>query len=172
MRSLVVRMSCLIAVLAWAVPAGAAIITELEGPAATQASADYPADPGPAPTGSVVAEYDITTGRIVVSANGVINWSIESPSGGLNGAPPSFGDLPGLPTDTPAYIGLSTIFSPQVFTDRDIGPVADPGLQDLQVFYQTQLGQEPIAGTLVVVPEPMTLGVLAIGGLLAIRRRR
>ena len=145
---------------------------DVNGIDATALISNWTGDPGPAPESSVVVEYDVTTGEIIVSANGVINWSVESASGGLSGETPNFGALPGLPTDTPAYIGLSTIFSPQNFTDQSLGLVAAPGLQDLQVFYQTQLGQTPIAGTLVVVPEPMTLSVLAIGGLLAIRRRR
>ncbi len=133
--------------------------------------ANWTGDPGPAAAGTVIAEYNELTGEIVVSGEGIVNWLIESESGGLTGEAPAWGDIGGLKSDQDIKIG-SFEFGGMTFTDVNLGAVAAAGVTDLVVNYQSGLGSDWEQGTLVVVPEPMTMSLLAIGGLAAIRRRR
>ena len=100
------------------------------------------ADPGPAPPGKAIAQYDITTGEIVVSIDGVNNWYIESASNGLTGDVPILGLVPGaLPSDTDSIIG-ETAFAVATAIDHSLGNVAAtflPG-DDLTINWNAGLG--------------------------------
>ena len=102
------------------------------------------ADPGPTPAGTAIAEYDPTTGEIVVSVGGVVNWHVESFSSSLNGDSPQ-PPLPvggGLVSDTDQIIGEIGFISVS-FTDLNLGNVAATGLPlgDLPHQTLTTLGE-------------------------------
>jgi len=142
---------------------------------AADAGVMYPAyigGPGP-PGGTVSAEYDPVTGQIIVSVNDVNNWYIESASSSLTAAAPS--NLPGaagLVTDHDTRIGetASGVFT---YTDVDLGFIAAPGLpvDDLTIYWNAGFGVS--LQSKLVVPEPTTVALTALGILgIGFRRRK
>jgi len=96
----------------------------------------------PAPSITSFAQYDIATGEITVSVDGVNNWYLASASSGLSGdAPSSLLGSNGLVSDNDSIIGETSldIFS---VADLNLGNVAQPGLAlgDLSLFWNEGLG--------------------------------
>ncbi|MDA0659328.1 MAG: hypothetical protein O3C60_10845 [Planctomycetota bacterium] len=97
--------------------------------------ARYPADA--AIPGTARGVFNLISGQLSISTNGVVRWYVESPSGGLIGLPPN--NLPhttGTVEDTDERIGESAT-EPFTVTDIDLGHVGLPRLPDLKLFYQT-----------------------------------
>ncbi|MEO2045840.1 MAG: PEP-CTERM sorting domain-containing protein [Pirellulales bacterium] len=137
-------------------------------------------DPGPADgsVGDAIAEYNIFTGRIIVSVDQVENWFVESLSGGMIGPDNASAVLPlsgGLVSDNPLRFGEWLPSGNISFTNEDFGRVALPGLEDIRIFYNGSGSNQPKREGIVnvVVPEPTSLVLigLCLGGVLASRRR-
>ena len=136
------------------------------------------ADPGPAPAGTAIAEYDFSTGEIIVSVDSVINWYVESSSASLSGPDGATPPLPlagGAVGDSDSKIGESSL--PQfTYTDINLGQVALPGLplSDLLVYWNPSLGEGPFSQPVVYtgIPEPssLVLGVFSTMAFLFSRR--
>lgn len=133
---------------------------------------EWTGDPTAEP-GTVAAEYNVTTGEIKVAINDVVNWYIESASGGLTGA--AVPDLPGpgLVTDNNSRVGETALgkFS----YNTSLGNVAATGLAagDLTIYWNSALGQPLRNAPVPTVPEPTAGTMLLMASLcgLAFRRR-
>lgn len=138
----------------------------------------WSADPGPASAGSVVAEYDTTTGEIIVSVDGVLNWFIEAADGAaiMTGDPVANlpGSAGGLVTDNDFRVGESNFGGVFGYTDLDLGAVAMPGLAqgDLVARWQTGFGSPEQSVEVIVVPEPTGIVLLGLGAWIVAGRRR
>jgi len=139
--------------------------------------------PGAAPVETAIAEYDFSTGQIVVSYNGVVQWSVQSASSGLTGdAPVGLPVFGGLISDFDSIIGEAS-FSTHTDTDLNLGNVAATGLPqgDLTIHWSCGLGDAcgPPTSTIgpvvyINVPEPttLTLAAFSLFGLCCRRRNR
>lgn len=128
------------------------------------------ANPGPAERQKATAEYIQSTGEIIVSANEVTVWYLQSASEGLTGAEPVGIPIAGaLLTNTNGRIGeVSLGFL--TFTNVNLGPVAAENLtcDDLTIYWGSGLGR-PIESQSVncTVPEP-GVTILAAFGILCL----
>ena len=103
--------------------------------------------PGPAPVSTMLADYDLSTGEIGISYNGVNNWFIESASLGLIGDPPVFPETSlSLKTDNYFRIGEAGLAT-DIVSSHSLGKVAVPGLPfgDLVLHYNAGLGVPPVS---------------------------
>ncbi len=112
---------------------------------------------GPAPSGTVIAEYDWLTGEIVVSVADVNNWFIQSASFGLTGDTPV--GIPaggGLLTDNDDVIGETSFPSTFSYTDLNLGNVAAPVLPfgDLTISSNAGLGQPTLTSPVTYLNPP------------------
>jgi len=133
-------------------------------------------------SGSASAQYDPSTGQIVVSVDGVNNWYIESASSSLTNDAHSGRLAASLVTDNDTRIGETTLalFS---YSDQNLGNVAEAGLplDDLRIYWNAGLGQ-PLemqqvtylgVAEIVSLPEPTTLSLLLSGlGSFTARQRK
>jgi hypothetical protein len=113
-----------------------------------------------------------------VAWNSIADQAVTDPLGvlaklGAGGL--SFGEL----TATTHVLAEGNLSNAGVFQPADpfaIGAPVLPGTAcvcDLQFYYKTvQISGDKYIGLVQVVPEPATIGLLGIGGLLALRRRR
>ncbi|MEO2050074.1 MAG: PQQ-dependent sugar dehydrogenase [Pirellulales bacterium] len=129
-----------------------------------------PASQGTISQGLGTAEYDPSTGNIVVTVDNVNNWYVESASSSLTGYTlAALPDTNGLSTDNSQRVGESSLdlFS---FVNKDLGSIAAVGLPpgDLKIFWNAGLGQ-PVEMLPVIyldlslvelVPEPTALSLL------------
>jgi len=130
------------------------------------AIANWTADPGTADPGTATAQYDARSGGMIVTVNGVVNWYIQSLSGGFTGDPPSgLAEEGRMLTDNDFQIGETTFFSGISYADLDLGLVSQTGLaeSDIAIWYQTNLGDPLTAGTVHYLPEPDAMVLLLIG---------
>jgi PEP-CTERM motif-containing protein len=93
--------------------------------------------PGPAPTGTAIAEYDSDTGIIVVSVNHISNWWVNSLSGSLTGPPTNLPAAGGIVGNSVFNIGEWVPGGDFTYTNIDLGAVAStvPGASDLSIKY-------------------------------------
>jgi hypothetical protein len=102
------------------------------------------ADPGEAPSGTALAEYDPSTGGIVVSITDVNNWFVFSDSDAMTGASPQppLPNGPGVVTDNDSLIGQSRALFLDDFIDLDLGFVAVTNLPlgDLTLSWNAGVG--------------------------------
>ena len=100
--------------------------------------------PGHVGPGFAGAGYDLITGEIIVSINGVNNWYIESASSSLSGDAPSHTPIiaGSLPSDSDNVIG-ETAFSTGTGTNVSLGRVAatNLGYGDLTISWNAGLGE-------------------------------
>lgn len=139
--------------------------------------------PGPAPDGTAIAEYDPATGEITVSVTNIVNWFVESSSSSLTGpddAAPALPQAGGLVGDNDIRIGETVLGIPMIYTDINLGQVAQSGLPvgDLNIFWNPSFGVGPFSQPVVYlgqpVPEPASLVLAAFGllGMFYFRRHR
>jgi len=143
-----------------------------EGPAVAPNNSHF--DPGPAPPGSAIAEYNIVTGEFIISANELLAWWLES-TGKLAG--PDLEDvrdvLPAGHPDNLSTAGPSVIMEANIFgehfsyTNVNLGRVANPGVDaaEFRLRYTAELGGGSHPGQILVVPEPGAVWMVVIGGL-------
>jgi len=120
---------------------------------------------GAAPAGTACGTYDWTTGEIVLSASGIEYLRVDG-DGFLTGDAPDWSFLTaGLTDDCDDFTGFWALNNSQTFMDQSIGDVAAMGLVagDLMLIYQAGLGSAQVSTPLTVVPEPVTLGLMAAG---------
>lgn len=100
------------------------------------------AQPGPAPSGTAIAEYIRATGEIIVSVANVSNWYVESLSGGLTGPDDVTSVLPLAPNST--FVTNNTSRAGELafggdfsYTDINLGAIAAASLAngDLSIFW-------------------------------------
>ena len=120
-------------------------------------AANTHANPGPAPSGTAIAQYDWLTGEIVVSVADVNNWFIESASYGLTGTEPLA--LPaggGIESNDDNVIGETKFASTFSYTDLNLGSVAAPGLlyNDLTISSNAGLGEPLITDAVTYINVP------------------
>lgn len=130
-------------------------------------------DAGPADPGTVRATLDVTTGELVVSANGVVNWFIEHPSPVFPAPLVPKGGAPGDHFDPPPYRRVGeTNLHPFSYENHNFGAVTAPGVScQFTLAWNSALGSPLQNGTVRCVPEPGVTS-LWIGGLVALSFRR
>jgi hypothetical protein len=118
------------------------------------------AQPGTAPTGTAIAEYNPTTGVIVVSVANVSNWYVESllllamtgPADVvLDGVLPSSGDI-NFVTNNIQRIGELDFGGDFSFTDIDLGAVAATDIPngELYIWWNPTGQNQPLQSTCVL----------------------
>ena len=136
-----------------------------------------PPPPPPPTSGSVSATYDAISGQITVNVNDVVNWYIESASGGMTGdAPTGIPAAGGLLTDNDLRIG-ETAFAPFSYA-MSLGNVAQTGLrdEDFLIYWNGRLG-EPLQSAPIIfngsppIPEPTSLLLGCMASLFMLSRR-
>lgn len=100
------------------------------------------AQPGPAPSGTAIAEYTASTGVIIVSVSNVSNWYVESSSMSMTGPDDVGSVLPLAPgsdfvSNNPNRVGEVDFGGSFSYTNINLGAVAAPGLPegDLMVWW-------------------------------------
>jgi len=111
--------------------------------------------PGPAPTNTAIAEYFPSTGVIIVSADQVGNWYVESLSESMTGLldPPALPHDAGIVTDNVKRIGEWVPGGDFSFTNLDLGVVtlADLAAGDLSIWYNAAGWGSPLLGPFEVI---------------------
>jgi len=132
-------------------------------------------DPGPADPRSAIAEYNIVTGEFIVSVNDVWNWSLGS-SGQFTG--PDYGSIRDvLPAGDPRNFvstGLSIVqeatllHEPFTYTNVNLGRIVEPGIDvaEFRLKYSAPPEGYTQHGEILVVPEPGTVWLLAVGAVM------
>jgi len=142
-------------------------------------------DPGPAPQGTAIAEYNPLTGEFIVSVAGVMSWNLQSnglfTESGLLGVQNILprGDGFTLVSANPSTVGEGAFGAQMTYTDVNLGALVPPGL-DVSEFvleYVAGFGSPKEFGQIRVVeviPEPGTVVMLLSGliGMVICRRRR
>jgi len=142
-------------------------------------------DPGPAPQGTAIAEYNPLTGEFIVSVAGVMSWNLQSDGlfteTGLLGVQDilPLGEGFTLVSANPSTVGEGAFGSQMTYTDINLGALVPPGL-DVSAFtleYVAGFGSPKEFGEIRVVqviPEPGTVLMLLSGliGLAICWRRR
>lgn len=128
-------------------------------------SASY-AQPGMAPEGTAIAEYNRNTGEVVVSVANVSNWYIDSLSSGFTGPDDVGTVLPlatGLVTNFPNRVGELKFGGDFTYTDISLGIIAATslGAGDLEIFWNPgssqpsdQLMSQPVVYIPPIVGQP------------------
>ncbi|MEO2045844.1 MAG: hypothetical protein ABGX16_04650, partial [Pirellulales bacterium] len=112
--------------------------------------------PGPAPINSAIAEYDPSTGNIVVSVNEVSNWYIESATLSMTGPDDVSSVLPaagGFLSNSAIRVGETFFGGNFSYTDLDLGDIAatELALGDLDIYYNGPGFGSPLEGPFDVV---------------------
>ncbi|MFP4356423.1 MAG: PEP-CTERM sorting domain-containing protein [Phycisphaerae bacterium] len=123
--------------------------------------------PGDVPAGTAAATYDYTTGEVIVEVGSDVQLiGIESIGNVVQGLSPEIdGEGPAqYDEDTVAWFTLTALGE----GTYNLGAILPTDLtaDDIGFGYNTSIAE------VTVVPEPATMSLLALGGLVAIRRRR
>ncbi|MFP4356425.1 MAG: PEP-CTERM sorting domain-containing protein [Phycisphaerae bacterium] len=123
--------------------------------------------PSEAPAGTATATYDYTTGEVIVEVGSDVQLiGIESIGNVVQGLSPEIdGEGPAqYDEDTVAWFTLTALGE----GTYNLGAILPTDLtaDDIGFGYNTSIAE------VTVVPEPATMSLLALGGLVAIRRRR
>lgn len=140
---------------------------------------------GPVDPETACAQYDPTTGSVVVSTDTIWNWFFTS-NGNLTGDPAQ-GLTQQLTTDNDNTIGEGSFIAAFSYTNLNLGNVAVTGLTANDFVFKYTIGgfsggeeiEVPMkigdnSGGDPVIPEPTTLALAGLGlcGVLTTRRRR
>jgi len=142
-------------------------------------------DPGPAPPGTAIAEYNPATGEFIVSVGNIMSWNLQSDGlftqEGLMGVQDvlPLGEGFTLVSANPSTVGEGAFGSQMTYTDVHLGPLVLPGtdVSEFTLEYVAGFGSPKEYGTITVnvIPEPGTV-VMLLSGLFGVlwfwRRRR
>jgi len=129
-------------------------------------------DPGPAAPESAIGEYNVVTGQFVISVDNVVGWWLISLSKFTGPDLEAVKDLllaanPNHVVDNAqSRISEFVIGSePFTYTNVNLGRVVEPGLDvsEFRLDYATLSGPGGQVGEILVVPEPGTVWLVAIG---------
>ena len=134
---------------------------------------------GEAPTaaaGDATASYNYVSGLIEISANGVVNAFVESASGGLTPGNADAAPAGLLASDNASRVGLTGFGGINVSNWKSQN-TAGLGMDDLSLVVGPALGVPSVtyeagSNNFTYVPEPASAGLLGIGMLMLLSRRR